>query len=309
MVTIFYSERFLEHDTGLHHPERPARLKAIAQRLQQAPFFSQLHWRSPTDLTIRDPLPWIQKVHGLQYIQQVQSVSARGGGTLDMDTPISAQTYDIACLAVNAWLDGVDVVLQDRQPTWVLARPPGHHAMPDQGMGFCVFSNAAIAALYALQHHQLRKVAILDWDVHHGNGTQAIVEDHPQIAYCSLHQSPCYPGTGTAQEHGKYGEVLNIPMVPGSGSEDYRIAFQSQVIPFLQEFAPDLLIVSAGFDANRDDPLAEINLLPQDYASFTQQCFAVSDWILFGLEGGYDLESLSASVEQSVGVCLKGAAA
>jgi acetoin utilization deacetylase AcuC-like enzyme len=305
MVTILYSERFLEHDTGLHHPERPARLKAIAQRLQQAPFASQLHWRLPTDSTVRDPLPWIQKVHAPPYIQRVQAVSARGGGYLDMDTPISAQTYDIACLAVNAWLDGIDVVLQDHQPAWVLARPPGHHAMPDQGMGFCVFSNAAIAAFYALQHHQLGKVAILDWDVHHGNGTQAIVEDHPQIAYCSLHQSPCYPGTGTAQEHGKYGEVLNIPMVPGSGSEEYRIAFQAQVIPFLQDFAPDLLIVSAGFDANRDDPLAEINLSPQDYASFTQQCFAVSNRILFGLEGGYDLDSLSASVEQSVGACLK----
>jgi acetoin utilization deacetylase AcuC-like enzyme len=176
-------------------------------------------------------------------------------------------------------------------------------------MGFCVFSNAAIAAFYALKHYHLQKVAILDWDVHHGNGTQAIVEDHPQIAYCSLHQSPCYPGTGNSQEHGKYGEVLNIPMAPGSGSLEYHRAFQDQVIPFLQDFAPDLLIVSAGFDANRDDPLAEINLQPQDYAFFTQQCFQVCDRILFGLEGGYDLESLSASVEQAVAVCLQGAAA
>jgi acetoin utilization deacetylase AcuC-like enzyme len=309
MVAILYSEKFLDHDTGLHHPERPARLSSIAQRLQRAPFGTQLHWQSPSELTQRDPLPWIQQVHSSQYIQRVQAVTARGGGLLDMDTPVSEHSYAVACLAVNAWLDGVDNVLQTQQPTWVFARPPGHHAMPDHGMGFCIFSNAAIAAFYALKHHQLQKVAILDWDVHHGNGTQAIVEDHPQIAYCSLHQSPCYPGTGNSQEHGKYGEVLNIPMVPGSGSTEYHRAFQDQVIPFLQDFAPDLLIVSAGFDANRDDPLAEINLQPQDYAFFTQQCFRVSDRILFGLEGGYDLESLSASVEQAVAVCLQGAAA
>jgi acetoin utilization deacetylase AcuC-like enzyme len=309
MVAILYSEKFLGHDTGLHHPERAARLSAIAQRLQQAPFGTQLHWQSPSEPSQRDPLPWIQQVHSPQYIQRVQAVTARGGGLLDMDTPVSEQSYTVACLAVNAWLDGVDSVLQTQQPTWVFARPPGHHAMPNHGMGFCVFSNAAIAAFYALKQHHLQKVAILDWDVHHGNGTQAIVEDHPQIAYCSLHQSPCYPGTGNSQEHGKYGEVLNIPMAPGSGSAEYHRAFQDQVIPFLQDFGPDLLIVSAGFDANRDDPLAEINLQPQDYAFFTQQCFQVSDRILFGLEGGYDLESLAASVEQAVAVCLQGAAA
>jgi acetoin utilization deacetylase AcuC-like enzyme len=303
-MRIFYSNVFLEHQTGFGHPERPERLKAIVQQLQRSPWASQLAWKNPTDLSQRNPTDWLRRVHDADYLEQVRLVAERGGGRLDPDTPISAQTYEVACTAVNAWLDGVDAVLATHQPAFVLARPPGHHALPDRAMGFCIFANAAIAALYALEQPGIQRVAILDWDVHHGNGTQAIVVNHPQIAYCSLHQYPFYPGTGAAQEKGPHSTILNIPMQAGSTIIEYEAAFQNQVIPFLTDIAPDLLVVSAGFDANGDDPLAEMNLKPQDYRLLTSYCLSLTPHILFGLEGGYNLSSLAASVEATIGACL-----
>lgn len=304
MVPIFYSEQFLQHQTGFGHPERPERLKAIVQHLQKLPWANQLNWQTPTPLEQRNPRDWILNAHSSDYIEQVRRISERGGGRLDPDTPLSKASYEVACLAVNAWLDGVDQAIASQQPTFVLARPPGHHALPHQGMGFCIFANAAIAALYALEQPNIQRAAILDWDVHHGNGTQAIVADHPNIAYCSLHQYPYYPGTGAAQETGLHHTVLNIPMQAQSTYSDYDTRFREQVIPFLKDFAPDLLIVSAGFDANQADPLAEINLQPGDYGKFTQYCLNLTPAIVFGLEGGYDLSSLAASVEATLGACL-----
>jgi acetoin utilization deacetylase AcuC-like enzyme len=230
----------------------------------------------------------------------------QGGGALDADTPVSAQSYEVALLAVNAWLDGVDRVLSSGEPAFVLARPPGHHATPETGMGFCLLSNAAIAAIYALQQGA-KRVAILDWDVHHGNGTQMIVAQQPQIYYCSLHEFPHYPGTGRADEHGALHNLLNIPMSAGSTFQDYRAVFESQVIPFLQRAQPDLLIVSAGYDANAADPLSNMALQPEDYGQLTTACLAVTRAILFGLEGGYDFDSLGRSVVATIGACLTGA--
>jgi acetoin utilization deacetylase AcuC-like enzyme len=163
-------------------------------------------------------------------------------------------------------------------------------------MGFCLFSNAAIAAIYALEKPGIERVAILDWDVHHGNGTENIVEDNPRIAYCSLHQFPCYPGTGKASDRGKFDNVLNIPILPESTLTEYRSAFETQVMPFLNHFRPNLLIVSAGYDANAADPLASVNLQPSDYGVLTQYLSTLNCPILFGLEGGYDLEALAQSV-------------
>ena len=174
------------------------------------------------------------------------------------------------------------------------------HAEIDYGMGFCLFSNAAISAFQALKKPEVNRVAILDWDVHHGNGTQAIVENNPDIAYCSLHQYPCYPGTGKNSEHGINNNVLNLPIPPDSDISIYQPAFEKEVLPFLLDFRPDLLIVSAGYDANADDPLAMINLQPQDYGLFTEYCSKVTSKILFGLEGGYDLPALSQSVVATV---------
>lgn len=304
MLPVIYSDRFLEHKTGRFHPERPERLSAIVEALKAVPWASQIEWQHPTAVEVRSPMPWLQKVHQEEYIHTIQEIAATGGGNLDADTPVSPRSYDVALLAVSAWLDGVDRVLQHNNPAFVLARPPGHHAEQNMGMGFCLFSNAAIAAYYALEQPNINRVAILDWDVHHGNGTQAIVENHPQIAYCSLHQSPCYPGTGRATEQGAHNNVLNLPLPPGSTLDTYQPLFEEQVIPFLTNFQTDLLIVSAGYDANAADPLAGMALQPEDYGVFTQSCLQVTRRILFGLEGGYDLNALSESVVNTLEQCL-----
>ena len=300
MFPIIYSEDFLQHKTGRYHPEKSGRLSAIVEALKKASWVSQIAWHSPTPLDTRDVIYWVQKLHNPSYVEKVKKIAHRGGGMLDPDTAVSTKSYDVALLAVSAWLDGVELVLGHNSPAFVLARPPGHHAEKDTGMGFCLFSNAAIAAEYALERLNINRVAILDWDVHHGNGTQSLVESNPQIVYCSLHQFPCYPGTGSKDEQGMHNNILNIPMDAGSKLEDYQQAFEKQVIPFLGNFQPDLLIVSAGYDANADDPLAGISLQPQDYKILTDYCLTITPKILFGLEGGYDFEALSKSVVATI---------
>jgi acetoin utilization deacetylase AcuC-like enzyme len=300
MFPIIYSDEFLKHDTGRFHPERPERLTAIVKALKAVPWQDRLEWLLPTPVSTRDVMSYIEKAHDRQYVNRVRQIAESGGGGLDMDTPVSPRSYEIALLAVSAWLDGVDKVLATDNPAFVLSRPPGHHAVRETGMGFCLFSNAAIAAYYALERSDVNRVAILDWDVHHGNGTEAIVESHPDIVYCSLHQSPCYPGTGKTSDRGKYNNVLNIPISPGSAFASYQPAFENLVVPFLKKFQPDLLIVSAGYDANLDDPLAEIALQPTDYILPTTRR------ILFGLEGGYELKALSQSVVATIEKCLNG---
>jgi acetoin utilization deacetylase AcuC-like enzyme len=304
MLPVIYSDEFLNHDTGRFHPERSQRLIAIVNAIKAAPWADKIAWQLPTSVETRPILPLLQQIHSPRYIETVQEIANSGGGMLDADTPISSYSYDIALLAVNAWLDGVDQVLSTQNPAFVLARPPGHHAEQNTGMGFCLFSNAAIASVYALAQPGIQRVAILDWDVHHGNGTQDIIENNSQIAYCSLHQSPCYPGTGKATETGKYNNVLNLPMPPGSTIADYQPLFEQKVMPFFQNFRPDLLIVSAGYDANSDDPLAGISLNPEDFGIFTNYCLQLTRSIVFGLEGGYHLTALAQSVVATIEPCL-----
>ncbi|MBH8565995.1 histone deacetylase [Nostoc sp. CENA67] len=305
MLPIIYSDEFLEHKTGRYHPETPERLTAIANTLKKAVFAEKLAWLAPTPVAEKPSLmPLLVKAHTPAYIKKLWEIASTGGGYLDGDTPVSPRSYDVALLAVSAWLDGVDAVLGTANPAFVLARPPGHHAESDAGMGFCLFSNAAIAALYALEQPGINRVAVLDWDVHHGNGTQAIVETNPQIAYCSLHQYPCYPGTGKATERGFHNNVLNLPIPPGSDISVYQPLWETKVVPFLANFQADLLIVSAGYDANAEDPLASINLQPEDYALFTEYCLGLTRKIIFGLEGGYDFSTLSQSVLATIEQCL-----
>lgn len=303
MFPIIYSDEFLQHQTGRFHPEKPERLIAIASALKSATFAHQLEWKTPTPVDER-VLSCVNQIHTAAHIHTIEHLALNGGGYLDPDTPVSAASYDVALLAVSAWLDGVDTVLTTNNPAFVLARPPGHHAEKSQGMGFCLFSNAAIAANYALKKPGVNKVGILDWDVHHGNGTQAIVETNPQIAYCSLHQFPFYPGTGSATERGEYKNVLNLPLLAGSTISTYQLLFERAIIPFFTSFQIDLLIVSAGYDANAADPLANIDLQPKDYKTLTNYCLQLTPRVLLGLEGGYDLETLSQSVVATIEQCL-----
>lgn len=303
MISVIYSPEFLEHDTGYGHPEKAKRLTAIAEALTAVEWQDQLKWRLPTPVNSR-VIAYVQQIHTPEHIQRIKQVAEQGGGHLDGDTPISARSYEVALLAVSAWLDGIDQVL-NQQPTFVVARPPGHHATRDTAMGFCLFSNAAIAAHYALSKPQIQRVGILDWDVHHGNGTEAIVRDNPNIAYCSLHQHPCYPGTGTEKAtSGEYHNILNLPLKAGSAISDYQRLFEQEVMPFFNNWQPDLLIVSAGYDANDLDPLAGIMLQPEDYQILTEYVLNITKYPLFGLEGGYHLAALANSVVATLSTCL-----
>lgn len=305
MISVIYSSEFLEHNTGYGHPEKAKRLIAIEEALKGVHWQEQIDWQLPTPVEQKNILAYIQKIHTSEHIERIKRVASNGGGYLDGDTPISERSYDVALLAVSAWLDGVDQVLTHNRPAFVLARPPGHHATRDTAMGFCLFSNAAIAANYALTKPEIKRVGILDWDVHHGNGTEEIVRDNPQIAYCSLHQYPCYPGTGGNQsDHGKYQNILNLPMNAGSNIADYQQAFEQEVMPFLENWQPDLLIVSAGYDANDDDPLASVSLQPNDYDLLTKYVLQITNSPLFGLEGGYHLGALANSVVATLNSCL-----
>ncbi|MEB3248721.1 MAG: histone deacetylase [Merismopediaceae bacterium] len=300
MITIIYSDQFLQHETGYLHPEQPERLKAIVHTLKTSEIANQIQWVEPS--VTRDVIQAIEQVHDDLYLQEVRDYSARGWGCFE-STQISPHSFDVACLAVKAWLDGVDTVWQSGNPAFVLARPPGHHAIKNAGMGFCIFCNAAITAIYA-RSMGVQRIGILDWDVHHGNGTQAAVENDPNIAFCSIHQSPGYPHTGTPQEQGQFNNVLNLPIAPDSTIKDYCQLFEEEVLPFFQDFNPELLIVSAGYDANQADLLSKINLQPQDYALLTRYSLTIAPKVLFGLEGGYELDSLSRSVLATVQECL-----
>ncbi|MEO1619640.1 MAG: histone deacetylase [Cyanobacteria bacterium J06632_3] len=308
---VFYSGLFLEHDTGVGHPENAGRLTAVFEHLKACQkselkddeWARNIHWLTPAD---RDVLRYVERVHNSDYVKALEAFCLSGGGQLDSDTVVSAKSYDLALLAVAAWLDGVDWVWKEKTCGFALVRPPGQHAERDRGMGFCLLSNAAIAAHYALTLPEINRVAIFDWDVHHGNGTQALVSENASIVYCSFHQSPAYPGTGAASERGHHQNVLNIPMSPGSVLADYQRLWSEQVQPFFTDFDADLMLVSAGYDATQADPLAQICLQPQDYAWLTASCLALTPTVLFGLEGGYDYGALAEAVAATIRTACAG---
>jgi acetoin utilization deacetylase AcuC-like enzyme len=306
-----YHDTFLDHDTGIGHPERPERLRSITSHLKEAGL-----WQRFQHLAIHPASEeWVLSVHTEDHLKLVRGSRQNGARVLDGgDTHVCPASYDAAMLAVGGVLAGVDAVMQGvTKQVFCAVRPPGHHAERNVVMGFCLFNNVAIAARYAQRAHQTERVAIIDWDVHHGNGTQDIFYADKSVLYISTHQYPYYPGTGSEAERGSgegLGYTLNIPMAAGSGEKEYLQAFTGEIIPALDRFRPELIILSAGFDAHRDDPLANISLTEESFAKLTRLVRESAEKhcegrILSVLEGGYNLTALARSVEAHLGVLLQ----
>ena len=325
MTGFCSSAKFVEHHTSAAHPERPDRIRAIAAAVRQAGLIETPNPFPGFQLNL-GPLPhcsgglvdlgepgtadekWLLLVHTAQHVERIRRVCAAGGGVLDEgDTPVGPKSFEIALLATGAILGCCDAVVGGKvRRAFAAVRPPGHHAEPDRVMGFCLFSNVAIAARYLQQGHGVGKVAIVDFDVHHGNGTQAAFESDPPVLFVSLHQDPrtCYPGTGYEWEVGEgagRGFTLNLPMSPGSDDDDYLEVMEARVLPKLDEFRPEFLLISAGFDAHRDDPLAQIDLSEEAFERMTRMLVGVANAhcggrIVSALEGGYNLRALGRSV-------------
>lgn len=302
LSTLYFTHpSFLAHDTGPGHPERADRLRAIEDGLS-GPEFDALERREAPRGSVWD----IKRVHTDAYIQSVfAAVPDRGYAHLDSDTVLSPQSGEAALFAVGGACKAVDaVVAGEAKNAFCAPRPPGHHAEFDHAMGFCLFNNVAIAAFHALEIDGIERVAVMDFDVHHGNGTQQAFWHHENLLYASTHQSPCFPGSGSERERGAFGNIVNAPMPPGSTGDDLRDAF-GFIRPAIKDFAPDLLIVSAGFDGHSDDPLANQDFQERDFVWITEQLLAIAETSAQGrlvsvLEGGYDLGALSRSVAAHV---------
>ena len=303
MSTLLISHpAFLEHLTPLGHPERPDRLRAIERALEAEKF--QTLARSQAPLA---SLETIALCHPMDYIIEVREAAPREGLIhLDADTAMSPGTFEAALRAAGGAIHAVDEVLTKKAANaFVAARPPGHHAETARPMGFCLFDNAAIAARYAQRRYGVASAAIVDFDVHHGNGSQQIFWSDKTIIYCSTHQMPLFPGTGAVGETGEHNTIVNAPLRPGDGGTAFRAAFETRILPRVSEFRPELVIISAGFDAHMRDPLANINLAEADFIWATQKLMDLADSCAGGrvvslLEGGYDLQALGNSVAAHV---------
>lgn len=297
-----YDEHFLEHQTGSGHPECPERLRVTHAYLQCQSWFRKLVTVKPQPADEK----WILRVHEKNYVKRLQEVAQSGFAYLDTpDVGICKKSPIIARLAAGGALKLADCVMEGKiNNGFALLRPPGHHAEKAHAMGFCLFNNIAILARYLQDHHGVDKILILDWDVHHGNATQHTFEEDPSVLYISLHQYPFYPGTGSAQETGigrGRGYTLNCPMPRGSGNQDYESAFCEKILPRIETFKPDFVLLSAGFDAHARDPLADICLTTEFFGWMTDRMTEVAAKHAGGrlvslLEGGYDLKALPACV-------------
>jgi acetoin utilization deacetylase AcuC-like enzyme len=302
MTTLLLSHpACLDHDTGPHHPERPARLAAVLKALE-APSFAALKRRQAPRATDDQ----IARVHDRRYVEMVlASVPSQGLLHYDPDTVVSPGSDEAALRAAGALVAAVDAVAKgEASNAFCAVRPPGHHAEHARAMGFCLFNNVAVGALHARAEHALERVAVVDFDVHHGNGTQHSFERDAAFFYASTHQWPHYPGTGAKSETG-VGNIVNAPLAPGSGGREFRAAIQHAVLPALDAFRPDLVMISAGFDAHRSDPLANLALEEADYAWVTSELCALAKRrcagrVVSALEGGYDLDALARSAAAHV---------
>jgi acetoin utilization deacetylase AcuC-like enzyme len=288
----------LEHDTGPYHPETSDRLRAVLAALE-TPEFSDLLRESAPLATVEQ----LSRVHPRTYVEGILAIRPPVDEPvqIDADTIMSHGSAEAAARAAGAACMAVDAVMEGwARSAFAAVRPPGHHAEPNRPMGFCLFNNAAVAAMHARARWGVQRVAVVDFDVHHGNGTQEMFAADPDLFYASSHQSPCYPGTGEPWEHGVADNIVNAPLRPRDGGPAFRAAWSDIILPALDKFAPGLLIVSAGFDAHKLDPLAQLRLETADYGWITEQLVAIADRHCGGrmvsvLEGGYDLEALAAS--------------
>jgi acetoin utilization deacetylase AcuC-like enzyme len=309
-----YDPQFLEHDPGNGHPERKERLSTAIDYLQQQAWFTTLTPVSAQSAKRQ----WIQTIHADDYIERAAAACSSGATFLDVsDVGVSARSYDVALLAAGSLMSMADQVVDEQLDNgFVMARPPGHHAEHDMALGFCMFNNVAVTTRYLQQHHGLDKILILDWDVHHGNGTQHSFEEDPSVLYVSTHQYPFYPGTGAYSETGNgagAGATLNCPMPAGADDSEYEAAWRERILPRIDSFAPQMIIVSAGFDAHRADPLAQMNLSTEFYAWMTERLMEQAEKHCAGrlisiLEGGYNVNELPQCIGEHLQV-LAGRAA
>ena len=312
MSTLVISHRSgLAHDMGQGHPERPDRLRAVEQALADPRFDRLVRLDAP-----EAPRDAFLLVHPAAYVDGLFELHPSEGQLLrlDSDTAVNSGTLPALLHATGGALLAVDEVMAKQATNaFVAMRPPGHHAERNTAMGFCFFNHAAIAARHAQRKHGAERVAIVDFDVHHGNGTQDIFWADDSVMYCSTHQMPLYPGTGAKSERGEHGTIVNAPLDPGAGGEAFRAAFETLILPRLRDFAPDLLIISAGFDAHRRDPLAQLQLVEGDFAWATLKLMDVAERCADGrvvslLEGGYDLQGLALSSAAHVAALMGEAA-
>lgn len=306
MTTVLYTHpACLEHDPGRHHPESPERLRAVLGALNTQQFARLERSEAP-----EAALDEILRVHSRRHVERtLAAVPKSGHAAIDADTLMSPASGAAALRAAGAVVAAVDaVVARGADNAFCAVRPPGHHAEPERAMGFCLFNNAAIGALRARDVHGLSRVAVIDFDVHHGNGTQAVFETDGSLFYASTHQSPLYPGTGAASETG-VGNIVNVPLPPMSGSEQFRLAMTQHILPALDHFRPEFVMVSAGFDAHKNDPLAQLLLEEADYSWVTEELLEIAyrhakGRLVATLEGGYDLAALGASVAAHIRVLM-----
>jgi acetoin utilization deacetylase AcuC-like enzyme len=309
MTTLLIShDSALQHATPLGHPERADRYRAIMAVLEEEPF---------ADLA-REPAPEgefmaIARVHPMAYVDAMRAAIPQSGvARIDADTSLSSGSWEPILRAAGGAVLAVDeVMMGEVSNAFVAMRPPGHHAETATAMGFCYFNNAAIAARHAKAHYGADRVAIVDFDVHHGNGSQEIFWSDPGVMYCSTHEMPLYPGTGARSERGAHNNIVNAPLAAGDGGTEFREAFETAILPRLDAFQPNLIVISAGFDAHMRDPLANLNLAEEDFAWVTRKLMDVADRHAEGrvvsvLEGGYDLEGLSRSVAAHVKTLMRG---